>query len=84
MKLDGCIKSKKNLENMMKRTTTLIVSLVLSIALYAQGRGMTLQFHNETLTSVLKKIERNGEKNILFAYQETDKYKVSADIRNKK
>ena len=87
MKIGGCIKNRKNLKNycdMMKRTTTIIVSLALSITLYAQGKGMSLQFHNETLTSALKKIERAGEKNILFAYQETDKYKVSANIRNKK
>lgn len=69
---------------MMKRMTTLIVCLVLSIPLFAQVKGMTYQFHNETLTSVLKKIERGGEKNILFAYQETDKYKVTANIQAKR
>lgn len=68
----------------MKRMTTLIVCLVLSISLYAQAKGMTFQFQNETLTAVLKKIERAGEKNILFAYQETDKYKVTATIRGKR
>ena len=39
----------------MKRTTSLILCLVLSISLFAQSRGMTFLVHNETLTSVLKK-----------------------------
>lgn len=68
----------------MKRTTSLILSLVLSISLFAQSRGMTFQVHNETLTSVLKKIEKAGEKNILFAYQATDQYRVTANIQAKR
>ena len=68
----------------MKRMTSLIVCLVLSISIYAQAKGMTFLFQNETLTAVLKKIERAGEKNILFAYQETDRYKVTATIRGKR
>ncbi len=65
----------------MKRTTSLILCLVLSISLFAQSRGVTFQVHNETLTSVLKKIEKAGEKNILFAYQATDQYRVTANIQ---
>ena len=68
----------------MKRTTSLILCLVLSISLFAQSRGMTFQVHNETLTSVLKKIEKAGEKNILFAYQATDQYRVTANIQAKR
>lgn len=71
------IKTRK----MMKRTTSLLLCLVLSISLFAQSRGMTFQVHNETLTSVLKKIEKAGEKNILFAYQATDQYHVTANSR---
>ncbi len=67
----------------MKRMTSLILCLVLGISLFAQGKGINLQFHNESLTSALKKIERAGEKNVLFAYQETDKYKVTANIQTK-
>ena len=51
---------------MMKRTTSLLLCLVLSISLFAQSRGVTFQVHNETLTSVLKKIEKAGEKNCLI------------------
>lgn len=65
----------------MKRTTSLLLCLVLSISLFAQSRGVTFQVHNETLTSVLKKIEKAGEKNILFAYQATDQYRVTANTR---
>ena len=54
----------------MKRTTSLILCLVLSISLFAQSRGVTFQVHNETLTSVLKKIEKAGEKNILYPLAE--------------
>ena len=68
----------------MKRTTSLILCLVLSISLFAQSRGVTFQVHNETLTSVLKKIEKAGEKNILFAYQATDQYRVTANIQAKR
>ncbi len=67
----------------MKRMTSLILCLVLGISLFAQGKGINLQFHNESLTSALKKIERAGEKNILFAYQETDKYKVTVNIQTR-
>ena len=74
------IKTRK----MMKRTTSLILCLVLSISLFAQSRGVTFQVHNETLTSVLKKIEKAGEKNILFAYQTTDPYRVTANIQAKR
>lgn len=74
------IKTRK----MMKRTTSLILCLVLSISLFAQSRGVTFQVHNETLTSVLKKIEKAGEKNILFAYQATDQYRVTANIQAKR
>lgn len=56
----------------------------MSLSLYAQSKGVSLQLNNETLTSALKKIERAGGKSIIFAYQETDKYKVSAVIRKKK
>ena len=68
----------------MKRTTSLILCLVLSISLFAQSRGVTFQVHNETLTSVLKKIEKAGEKNILFAYQATDQYRVMITGSNAK
>ena len=68
----------------MKRTTSLILCLVLSISLFAQSRGVIFQVHNETLTSVLKKIEKAGEKNILFAYQATDQYHVTANIQAKR
>ena len=68
----------------MKRTTSLLLCLVLSISLFAQSRGVTFQVHNETLTSVLKKIEKAGEKNILFAYQATDQYCVTANIQAKR
>ena len=68
----------------MKRTTSLLLCLVLSISLFAQSRGVTFQVHNETLTSVLKKIEKAGEKNILFAYQATDQYRVTANIQAKR
>ena len=67
----------------MKRIASFILCLVLGITLYAQGKGITLQFSNEPLTSALKKIERMGGKNILFAYQETDKYKVIGKIQSK-
>ena len=69
---------------MMKRTTFIIFILVLSISLFAQSRGMTFQVPHETLTSVMKKIEQAGEKNILFAYQATDQYRVTANIQAKR
>lgn len=68
---------------MIKRIPFLILSLLLSITLYAQAKSINVQFNNEPLTSALKKIERLGGKNILFAYQETDKYKVTGKMQAK-
>lgn len=48
----------------MKRIASFILCLVLGITLYAQGKGITLQFSNEPLTSALKKIERMGGERI--------------------
>ena len=68
----------------MKRlTTTLIICFCLCITAFAQGRGVTLNLNNESLTNALKRIEKMGEKNILFAYKETEKYRVSTNFQCK-
>lgn len=67
----------------MKKALLLIFCLTMSMMMTAQKRSVTLQISNETLTTALKQIEKMGEKNILFTYDETDKYRVTANIKQK-
>ena len=49
-----------------------------------KGKGrISLTFTDEPLPSALKKIERQGGKSILFTYGETERYRVTAAIRDK-
>ena len=47
------------------------------------GRLLTLRFIDEPLPSALKRLEKAGGKSILFTYKETERYKVTAHVRNK-
>lgn len=67
----------------MKQALLLTYCLLMSMLTMAQTRNVTLQASNETLTSVLKHIEKMGEKNILFTYDETDNYRVTAKMQQK-
>ena len=42
---------------------------------------VNLELKNEKLSAALKQIEKMGGKNILFAYEETENYHVTASIR---
>ena len=42
---------------------------------------VSLELKNEKLSAALKQIEKMGGKNILFAYEETENYHVTASIR---
>ena len=45
------------------------------------ARLISLELKNEKLSAALKQIEKTGGKNILFAYEETENYHVTASIR---
>ena len=44
-------------------------------------KKFSLELKNESLPEALKQIEKMGGKNILFAYEETENYHVTASIR---
>ena len=67
----------------MKRLPFVILCLFLCVFLNAQTRNVTFKSVNESLTTVLKKIEKMGEKNILFTSSDADRYQVSATVRRK-
>lgn len=59
------------------------VCLAVSAAGGGGGRLLTLRFIDEPLPSALKRLEKAGGKSILFTYKETERYKVTAHVRNK-
>ena len=70
-----------------KRTTTcrvwLCMALMLATALGVNAQGkITLKLTDEPLPKALRLIEQQGSKSIIFSVSETEKYKVSADIRD--
>ena len=61
-----------------------IILLMLAIALQTQAQNLiNLKLENKPLPAALKLIEREGGKNVIFSVTETEKYSVSADIRQK-
>ncbi len=70
-----------------KRTTAcrvwLCMALMLATALGVNAQGkITLKLTDEPLPKALRLIEQQGGKSIIFSVSETEKYKVSADIRD--
>ncbi len=61
----------------------MILCMTVALLAMAQHASVNLQSNHETLTSVLKKVEKMGEKNIIFSPEETDRYQVSLSIRRK-
>ena len=57
--------------------------MTLGLIAMAQHASVNLQSNHETLTSVLKKVEKQGEKNIIFSPEETDRYQVTVSILHK-
>ena len=73
---------------MKKRTNNnrgwAIIILMLVVTLQAQAQNLiSLKLENKPLPAALKLIEREGGKNIIFSVTETERYQVSADIRQK-
>lgn len=62
---------------------TVYFLLLLTPTLNATANIQTGQpgLKNEKLSAALKQIEKMGGKNILFAYEETENYHVTASIR---
>ena len=69
-----------------KRTATwriwgIAIMLATALGVRAQG-NITLKLTDEPLPKALQLIEQQGSKSIIFSVSETEKYKVSADIRD--
>ena len=64
-------------------TLATLVCLAASAATDGGDRLITLRVTDQPLPQVLKTIERKGGKSILFTYNETKRYRVTADIRGK-
>lgn len=59
------------------------MALMLATALGVNAQGkITLKLTDEPLPKALRLIEQQGSKSIIFSVSETEKYKVSADIRD--
>lgn len=62
----------------------MFLDIVFCRCLYAQSGGrFSLKIENKDLPTALKLVEKYGGKSIIFSYNETEKYMVSADIENK-
>lgn len=64
----------------------LLAATLCAAAMAATGGGkgrVSLRLEGEPLPSALKKIEKQGGKSILFTYKETERYRVTATIRNR-
>lgn len=60
----------------------LLLSLILPI--YAQNGGqINMELKGKPLPAALKLIEKEGGKNIIFSYNETENYRVTASIRQR-
>ena len=80
--LENCKRMKKTRHIGWKTLWFVCLALFTMQTVTAQNRGtVTLSLKDEPLPSVLKQIERAGEKSILFAYEEAENYRVTADIR---
>ena len=61
-----------------------VVLLLCAYPFSAQNTGqITLELRNKPLPAVLKLIEKAGEKHIIFSYNETETYHVTASIHQR-
>lgn len=68
------------------RTQNWIMMLLLTIILplHAQNtKKLSIELRDKPLPAALKLIEKEGGKNIIFSYNETEGYRVTASIRQK-
>ena len=76
-----------NRNTYMQRLLYTLLALIIGTACGAAkdggGRMVNLTLKDEPLPSALKKIERQGGKSILFTYEETERYRVTAAIKGK-
>ncbi|MBQ8521258.1 MAG: outer membrane beta-barrel protein [Bacteroides sp.] len=62
----------------------LCVLCMMPLCIQAQtGKALTLQLKDKPLPAALKLIEKEGGKSIIFSYNETEGYRINADIRQK-
>lgn len=62
-----------------------MILLLCAYPFSAQNAGqITLELRDKPLPAVLKLIEKAGEKHIIFSYNETETYHVTASIHQKR
>ncbi|MCS2594561.1 hypothetical protein NXV87_00730 [Bacteroides fragilis] len=67
-----------------RRGWMVVILLLCAYPFSAQNAGqITLELRDKPLPAVLKLIEKAGEKHIIFSYNETETYHVTASIHQK-
>lgn len=62
----------------------MIILITIILPLQAQNtKKLSIELKNKALPVALKLIEKEGGKNIIFSYNETESYRVTASIRQK-
>ena len=62
----------------------MIILITIILPLQAQNtKKLSIELKNKPLPAALKLIEKEGGKNIIFSYNETESYRVTASIRQK-
>lgn len=62
----------------------MVLLLIIILPLHAQNaKKFSIDLKNKPLPAALKLIEKEGEKNIIFSYTETESYRVTASIHQK-
>lgn len=62
----------------------ILLLVMCTCPLYAQtNKRFSLELNNKTLPTALKLLEKEGGKNIIFSYNETENYQVTASIKQK-
>ncbi len=62
----------------------MIILITIILPLQAQNtKKLSIELKNKALPTALKLIEKEGGKNIIFSYNETESYRVTASIRQK-
>lgn len=87
----GCITHKEQLNTSKMRPdgylkTAWIMTVLFSIILPLHSqtpRQFSIELKDKPLPAALKLIEKEGGKNIIFSYNETESYRVTASIRQK-
>ena len=66
-----------------KMATVLLVSWFGLLSAFGQGQHITMNFKNESLSSALKRLEKESGYKIMFTYEDVEGYTVNAKVKDK-